>query len=210
MRKIGDIRIGSKEVKLFLLLIWVQIRCSTAWRVTILCLRKHEGVRDFIQCSYIFKRSNKRISSKPMKVVAHRVREGNRVKATLELGKYFPHLINQNEKSWRKKNLLCFYFDFIYLFACADSSLLFALSLVVVREGYSSCSVWASHGDGFSCCRAWALGSAGFSSCRMCPQQLWLLDSRAQAQQLWLTGCACGIFSDQGSNPRPLHWQADS
>ena len=21
---------------------------------------------------------------------------------------------------------------------------------------------------------------------------------------------ACGIFSDQGSNPRPLHWQADS
>ena len=26
------------------------------------------------------------------------------------------------------------------------------------------------------------------------------------------TGCsaACGIFPDQGSNPRPLHWQADS
>ena len=21
---------------------------------------------------------------------------------------------------------------------------------------------------------------------------------------------ACGIFPDQGSNPRPLHWQADS
>ena len=21
---------------------------------------------------------------------------------------------------------------------------------------------------------------------------------------------ACGIFLDQGSNPRPLHWQADS
>ena len=36
----------------------------------------------------------------------------------------------------------------------------------------------------------------------------------AQAQQLWLTGLVApqhvGIFPDQGSNPRPLHWQADS
>ena len=33
--------------------------------------------------------------------------------------------------------------------------------------------------------------------------------------QLWLTvvarcSAACGIFPDQGSNPCPLHWQADS
>ena len=36
----------------------------------------------------------------------------------------------------------------------------------------------------------------------------------AQAQLLWLTGpvahAACGILPDQGSNPCPLHWQADS
>ena len=36
-----------------------------------------------------------------MKVVAHRVREGNRVNATLELGKYFPRLINQNHEGKR-------------------------------------------------------------------------------------------------------------
>ena len=45
-------------------------------------------------------------------------------------------------------------------------------------------------------------------------QQLWLSGSRVQAQQLWRTGlscsAACGIFPDQGSNPCPLHWQADS
>ena len=53
------------------------------------------------------------------------------------------------------------------------------------------------------------------------PQQLRLVGSRVQDQQLWCTGSvvvahglscstACGIFPDQGSNPRPLHWQADS
>ena len=64
-------------------------------------------------------------------------------------------------------------------------------------------------------------------------QQLWLAGSRAQAQQLQHTGSvvvarglqsagsvvvvhglscsvACGIFLDQGSNPCPLLWQADS
>ena len=40
-----------------------------------------------------------------------------------------------------------------------------------------------------------------------------LLGSRAWAQYLWRTNScstACGIFPDQGSNQRPLHWQADS
>ena len=41
-----------------------------------------------------------------------------------------------------------------------------------------------------SLARAWALG--------MCT-------SVVAAHRL-----SCGIFSDQGSNPRPLHWQADS
>ena len=51
----------------------------------------------------------------------------------------------------------------------------------------------ASHCRGLSCCGAQAPDT--------------------QAQQLWLTGlvaAACGIFPDQGSNPCPLHWQADS
>ena len=54
----------------------------------------------------------------------------------------------------------------------------------------------------------------GFSSCGTWAQQLWLLGSRAQAQQLWHTGLVApwhvGIFLDQGSNPCPLHQQADS
>ena len=71
----------------------------------------------------------------------------------------------------------------------------------------------------------------GLQACRL--QQLWLTGSIVQAQQLWHVGSvvvahrlqsagsvvvahglscsvACGIFPDQGSNPCPLHWQADS
>ena len=52
----------------------------------------------------------------------------------------------------------------------------------------------ASHYRGLSCCGAQA--------------------PDAQAQQSWLTGPVAprsrGIFPDQGSNPCPLHWQADS
>ena len=50
----------------------------------------------------------------------------------------------------------------------------------------SHSSAQASHGSGVSCCRAGALGGRDV-----------LLH-------------ACGIFPDQGSNPCPLHWQADS
>ena len=53
----------------------------------------------------------------------------------------------------------------------------------------SSCSVMASHCSGFSCCGA--LGSVVVAYGLSCP-------------------VACWIFLDQGSNPCPLHWQADS
>ena len=57
-----------------------------------------------------------------------------------------------------------------------------------------------------SCCGAQALGSSA---------------SVVAAPRLWRTGliavahgcscsAACGFFLDQGSNPCPLHWQADS
>ena len=83
----------------------------------------------------------------------------------------------------------------------------------------STCGVWASHCSDFSS-GTWALGHGGFRSCSTCAQQLWLLGSRAQAQQ-WCRGSvvvahrlsfsmACGIFPDQGSNPGLLHWQAAS
>ena len=56
------------------------------------------------------------------------------------------------------------------------------------------CSVLASHCSGFFCCGAWALGCVGSVAVACgpcCPM-------------------ACGIFPDHGSNPRSLHWQADS
>ena len=51
------------------------------------------------------------------------------------------------------------------------------------------CDTRASPCGGFSCCGAGAL-EPGLSHCT-CP-------------------VACGIFPDQGSNPHPLHWKADS
>ena len=71
------------------------------------------------------------------------------------------------------------------------------LSLVVVSRGYSllclCCGARTSHYGGFSCCRAQTPehGSVAAAHKLCCPE-------------------ACGVFPDQGSNPRPLHWQADS
>ena len=70
----------------------------------------------------------------------------------------------------------------------------------------SSCGTWASHCGGISCCWSWALEHLGFSSCG------------SQALEHRLNSCvtrvsllhtASGVFSDQGSNPRLLHWQVD-
>ena len=98
-----------------------------------------------------------------------------------------------------------------YFVGCIGSSLLRTGFLQLRRAGATlHCNVWASHCSGFSCCRARALGAwasvvaacrlsscgtqalehAGFSSCHAWAQQLWLMGSRAQAQQLWPTGLA--------------------
>ena len=68
------------------------------------------------------------------------------------------------------------------------------LSLVAASGGYSS------------------LRRAGFSLCWLL--LLWSTGSRrvgsvVVAHRLSCSA-ACGIFPDQGSNPCPLHWQADS
>ena len=88
---------------------------------------------------------------------------------------------------------------YLFIYRCIRSSSL--------RAGTTlCCSVWASHCGGFSCCRAQALGApasivvaGGLSSCG-----LQALEHRH------VGSAACGIFPDQGSNPCPLHWQADS
>ena len=91
-----------------------------------------------------------------------------------------------------------FFFNFIYLFiyfwlllglhCCTWAFLWLRRAGATLR-----CSVQASHCSGFSC-GARALG--------------------VQASVVVAHGlscsAACGIFPDQGSNPCPLHWQADS
>ena len=61
--------------------------------------------------------------------------------------------------------------------------------------------------------RAWALGRAGSSSCDggsvVAVPMFWSTGSVVLVHRLSCS-VACGIFSDQGSNPRPLHWQVDS
>ena len=85
--------------------------------------------------------------------------------------------------------------------------LLHGLSLVAVRGATLHCGAQASHCGGFSCWRTWAVEHMGFRGCG------------SQALEHGLGSCgarglscsvACGIFMDQGLNPGPLHWQADS
>ena len=90
-----------------------------------------------------------------------------------------------------------FFFKFIYLFyfwLCWVSVSVQGLSLVAVNRGNSS-----------SRC-------AGLSLSR--PLLLWSTGSRRAGSVAVAHGpscsAACGILPDQGSNPCPLHWQADS
>ena len=75
------------------------------------------------------------------------------------------------------------------------------LSLVAVSRGYSSLRC-----AGFSCCGAWALGARASV---VVARRLQSADSVVVVNGL---SClvASGIFLDQGWNPCPLHWQADS
>ena len=94
--------------------------------------------------------------------------------------------------------LFLFFFKFIYLF------IYFWLCWVFVSvRGFSL--VGASGGHSSSRC-------AGLSLSR--PLLLQSTGSRCAGSVVVAHGpsysAACGIFPDQGSNPCPLHWQADS
>ena len=97
-----------------------------------------------------------------------------------------------------------FFFNFIYfyLFICLFVYLWLRWVFVSVR-GLSL--VAASGGHSSSRC-------AGFSLSR--PLLLRSIDSRRAGSVVVAHGpscsAACGIFPDQGSNPCPLHWEADS
>ena len=105
-----------------------------------------------------------------------------------------------------------FIYLFVFIFGCVgSSSLVHGLSLAAVSGGYSSlrCAdfslswllMWQSTGS----------RHVGFSSCGTQTQQLWLSGSGSVVVAHGLScSAACGIFPGQGSNPCPLHWQADS
>ena len=87
------------------------------------------------------------------------------------------------------------------------------LFLVVASGGYSCCSAWVSHCGDFSCCGAQALGMQASvvvaRGLRSCGSQA--LEHSLSNYGTWLScSVACEILLDQGSNPCPLHWQADS
>ena len=93
-----------------------------------------------------------------------------------------------------KKFILLFIYLFIYFWLCWAFVSVWGLSLVVASRGHSS-----SRCVGLSLLLPLLLRSTG---------------SRRAGSVVVAHGpscsVACGIFPDQGSNPCPLHWQADS
>ena len=94
----------------------------------------------------------------------------------------------------------------LFIFGCVGSSLLRGGFLQLRQAGTTLlCSAQASHCSGFSCCGAQALGMQA-SAVVACGLQS--TGSEVVAHGLSCSA-ACGIFPDQGLNPRPLHWQVD-
>ena len=87
-----------------------------------------------------------------------------------------------------------FIYLFIYLWLCWVFVSVWGLSLVVASEGHSS-----SRCAGLSLSRPLLLRSTGSRRAGLV-----IVAHRPSCS------AACGIFPDQGSNPCPLHWQADS
>ena len=107
--------------------------------------------------------------------------------------------------------LFPFYIYFIiYFWLCWVSGGTHRLSLVAVSGGYS---LQVSHRNGLSCCGVQALGTwaSVVAACwfSTCGSQTLSVGSVAVVQ-----GLSCSwarrIFLDQGSNPCPLYWQANS
>ena len=118
------------------------------------------------------------------------------MKLCIFLSAYWPFF-----NHWRNWVLGRFFFLIIYLLLAAlGLHCCLGLSLVVVNGGYSALQYLGFSLCGFSCCRARARDS-------------WTSAAAAHGLSHGVgLGCpmACGIFPDQGSKRRPLHWQADS
>ena len=100
-----------------------------------------------------------------------------------------------------KKINLC-----IYFWLCWDFVLLHRLSLIAVRGATLPCGAQTSYCSGFSCGGARALS---IPVSVVAAPRLQSLGSVVVVHRLSCSA-ACGIFPDQESNLRPLHWQMDS
>ena len=90
--------------------------------------------------------------------------------------------------------LFIYVFIYFYFWLCWVFISVRGLFLVVASGGHSS---------------SWCVGLS-----LSWPLSLWSTSSRCAGSVVVVHGpscsAACGIFPDQGSNPCPLHWQADS
>ena len=106
---------------------------------------------------------------------------------------------------------VCVYIYIIYLFLAVLGLRCCAcrLSLVAASGGYFSLGCTGFSLQWLLLLRSTGSRRTGFSSCGTWAQWLWHAGSVVVAHGL-SGSAACGIFPDQGSNPCPLHWQADS
>ena len=65
---------------------------------------------------------------------------------------------------------------------------------------------------GLACCDSWGHKESDTTEQLNWTELNWCINPRALSSYSWQASCstACGIFMNQGSNPYPLHWQADS
>ena len=106
---------------------------------------------------------------------------------------YYSNLFTENTEH----SLTSFFFYinlFIYFWLCWVFVSVRGLSLVAVRGAHSS-----SQCTGLSLSQPLLLRSTGSR------RTGWVVVAQGPS-----CSAACGIFPDQGSNPCPLHWQADS
>ena len=99
---------------------------------------------------------------------------------------------------FKKVHLFSFWLHWVFVALCQ-------LSLVVVSGGCSSFGAQASYCSGFSSCGAQALGAQASVVTVCWLQKLQHIGSVLLVHRLWCSA-ACGIFPEQGLNPRPLHW----
>ena len=104
--------------------------------------------------------------------------------------------------------VLCFFKINLFIYGCVGSSLLHAGFLQLWQVG--PLFLWCT---GFSCCGVQAPGVwASAAVARGSVVVARGLQSAGSVVVACGLSCsaACGIFPGQGSNPCPLHWQADS